>query len=151
MSSVSIVSMSRAGSGRRMHLYSLGLVFAIGLFTVICTAVLASIAVVFIGGAEYSDLQGQLWAFALLGTLLAMLQLMIYDVVARQHQKMVFVVWGALAALLCIAPFVDSLTFLITTVLCVDAALFAVLLVTSLRDARVAPPRPQREDAPHPA
>jgi O-antigen/teichoic acid export membrane protein len=148
---IAFPSMSRAGAGRRMHLYSLGLVLAIGAFTVACTALLASIAVVFIGGSEYSDLQGQLWAFALLGTLLAMIQLMIYDVVARQHQTMVFFVWGALAALLCMAPFVDSLRFLITTVLCVDAALFAVLLFTSLRDARVVHEGPRREDAPHPA
>jgi O-antigen/teichoic acid export membrane protein len=132
-----------------MHLYSLGLVLAIGVFTVVCTALLASIAVVFIGGSEYSDLQGQLWGFALLGTLLAMIQLMIYDVVARQHQRMVFVVWAALATLLCVAPFVDSLRTLLTTVLCVDAALFAVLLLASLRDARTPQPTAQREDAPH--
>jgi O-antigen/teichoic acid export membrane protein len=146
---IAFPSMSRAGSGRRMHLYSLGVVLAIGLFTVVCTALLASIAVVFIGGAEYSDLQGQLWAFALLGTLLAMIQLMIYDVVARQHQTMVFVVWGALAALLCIAPFIDSLRFLVTTVICVDATLFAVLLLTSLRDARSPRASAQPAEAPN--
>jgi O-antigen/teichoic acid export membrane protein len=144
---IAFPSMSRAGAGRRMHLYSLGLVLAIGLFTVLCTAVLASIAVVFIGGSEYSDLQGRLWAFAMLGTLLAMIQLMVYDVVARQHQRMVFIVWTALAALLCIAPFVDSLTSLLTAVISIDAALFAVLLLASLRDARTPQPAPQREDA----
>jgi O-antigen/teichoic acid export membrane protein len=146
---VAFPSMSRAGAGRWMHLFSLGLVLAIGLFTVACTALLASIAVVFIGGSEYSELQGTLWAFAVLGTLLAMIQLMIYDVVARQHQKMVFVVWAALAALLCVAPFVDSLRSLVTIVICVDAVLFAVLLLASLRDARSARKEPQRQSAGH--
>jgi ammonia channel protein AmtB len=84
-----------------------------------------------------------------LGTLLAMIQLMIYDVVARQHQKMVFVVWAALAALLCVAPFVDSLRSLVTIVICVDAVLFAVLLLASLRDARSARKEPQRQSAGH--
>jgi O-antigen/teichoic acid export membrane protein len=144
---IAFPSMSRAGAGRRMHLYSLGLVLAIGLFTVLCTAVLASIAVVFIGGSEYSGLQGRLWAFAVLGTLLAMVQLMIYDVVARQHQRMVYVVWAALAALLCVAPFVDTLTSLLTAVISIDAALFAVLLLASLRDVRTPAPVPEREDA----
>jgi O-antigen/teichoic acid export membrane protein len=148
---IAFPSMSRAGAGRRMHLYSLGVVLAIGVFTVACTALLASIAVVFIGGSEYSELQGRLWAFAVLGTLLAMIQLMIYDVVARQHQRMVFVVWAALAALVCVAPFVDSLQSLLTVVITVDAVLFGVLLLASLRYARTPAPTQQQQDAAYPS
>jgi hypothetical protein len=61
------------------------------------------------------------------------LQLMIYDVVARQHQRMVFVVWAGMALLLAAAPFVDSVTTLLTTVVAIDALLFTVLLLASLR------------------
>ena len=91
---IAFPSMSRQGAGRAMHLAGLGLVLAIGAVTVGGVAVLSRLAVVFIGGPEYADLQGRLWVFAALGTLLAMLQLMIYGVVARQHQRMVFVAWG---------------------------------------------------------
>lgn len=137
---IAFPSMSRQGSGRRMHLLSLAMVLSIGTVTVLGVAVLSQLAVVFVGGPEYAALQGRLWAFAALGTLLAVLQLMIYDVVARQHQRMVFVVWAGMALLLAAAPFLDSLTALLTTVVCIDALLFAVLLLASLRTPAPAPP-----------
>ncbi len=129
---IAFPSMSKQDAGRRMHLLSLSLVLGIGAVTVVGIAVLSGFAVVFIGGSQYSDLQGRLWAFALIGTLLAMLQLLIYNIVARQRQRAVLLVWGALAALALSAPFIDSLTFLLTVVVLVDTALFVVLLVRSL-------------------
>ena len=63
--------------------------------TVLGAAVLSRLAVTFIGGREYADLQDRLWLFAALGTLLAMLQLMVYNVVARQHQRTVLRGLGA--------------------------------------------------------
>jgi O-antigen/teichoic acid export membrane protein len=138
---IAFPSMSKQ-SGRRMHILSLGAVLAIGVVTVAGVAVLSPIAVSFVGGPAYSDLQDQLWLFAVLGTLLAMIQLMVYDVVARQHQRMVFVVWAALVALACVAPFVGSLSFLITVVVCIDLLLFLVLLAVSLRRPAPSPPAP---------
>jgi O-antigen/teichoic acid export membrane protein len=135
---VAFPSMSRQGSGRRMHMLGLAMVLAIGVVTVLGVAVLSSLAVVFIGGPEYAGLQGRLWVFAALGTLLAILQLMIYDVVARQHQRMVFVVWAAMAVLLVAAPFLDSVSGLLVTVVSIDAALFVALLLASLRTSRPA-------------
>jgi O-antigen/teichoic acid export membrane protein len=132
---IAFPSMSRQGSGRRMHLLSLGMVLTIGVVTVLGVATLSSLALVFIGGPEYGDLQGRLWVFAALGTLLAVLQLMIYDVVARQHQRMVFVVWAGMALLLAASPFVESVTALLSIVVTIDALLFAVLLLASLRTA----------------
>ena len=60
-------------------------------------------------GRSTPSSQGQLWAFALLGTLLAMLQLMIYNIVARQRQRTVLLVWVAFLALYASTPFVNSL------------------------------------------
>ena len=105
-------------------------------------AVLSPIAVSFVGGPAYSDLQDRLWLFAVLGTLLAMIQLMVYDVVARQHQRMVFVVWAALLTLACVAPLVGSLTFLITVVVGIDLLLFLVLFAVSLRRPVLKPTSP---------
>ena len=139
---IAFPSMSKQGGGRRMHLLSLGAVLAIGLATVLGVAVLSRLAVSFVGGPAYSDLQSQLWLFAVLGTLLAMIQLMVYDVVARQHQQMVFVVWAALVGLACVAPVVGSLTFLITVVVGIDLLLFLVLLVVSLRRPVATPTEP---------
>src|SRR4051794_25812099 len=137
---IAFPAMSRTESGRRMHLLGLALVLAIGACTVLATAVLSPLGVVFIGGGEYAALQGRLWAFAVLGTLLAMIQLLVYNVVARQHRSMVFVVWAALVAVLCSTPFLGSLTGLLRVVVSVDSALFVVLLMTGQREPRGADP-----------
>lgn len=125
---IAFPSMSSAESARRMNLIALGLVLGVGLAVVLGVLVLSGLAVTFIGGPAYDDLAGRLWAFALLGTLLAMIQLMVYNVLARQRQRAVYVVWAALLALVAAAPFMASVSMLLGVVLAVDAALFAVLL-----------------------
>lgn len=122
-------AMSGSGSARRINLLALGLVLAIGSATVLGTAVLSGLAVVFIGGPAYDAIQGSLWLFAALGTLLAMLQLMVYNVVARQRQRAVLVLWLGLAAVLAAGSAADDVNPLVLTVLTIDAAVFAVLLV----------------------
>ena len=130
---VAFPSMAETGARRAMHLRGLGLVLAIGALAVAGTAVFSGLAVVFIGGPEYAALQSQLWAFAGLGTLLAMVQLMVYNVVARQDQRSVYLIWAALLVLLCTVPFVGSVAALVTVVASVDGALLVVLLLLSLR------------------
>ena len=130
---VAFPSMAEAGARKAMHLRSLGMVLAIGALAVVGTALFSGLAVVFIGGPEYAALQSQLWAFAILGTLLAMVQLMVYNVVARQDQRSVYLVWGALLVLLCTVPFIGSVSALVTVVAAVDGVLLVVLLLLSLR------------------
>jgi O-antigen/teichoic acid export membrane protein len=137
---VAFPSMSRQSVGRRMHLASLGVILLIGLVTVLGTAVLSRLAVTFIGGAEYSALQGRLWAFAALGTLLAMIQLLIYNVVARQRQRTVLLIWAALIGLLACTPFLSSLGQLLAVVSTIDFVLFLLLLGRSLAPSYHRPP-----------
>ncbi len=122
-------SMSSAQSARRLNLAALGLVLAIGLATVAGTALLPDLAVMFIGGPEYAELSDLLWLFAALGTLLAMLQLMVYNVVARQRQRAVFVVWAGLALLVALGALTSTVRELVLVVLMVDAVVFTVLLL----------------------
>jgi O-antigen/teichoic acid export membrane protein len=139
---IAFPSMARAGAGKQMHLLSLVAVLAIGAVTTLGVAVLSALAVTFVGGPEYADLQDKLWVFAALGTLLAMLQLMIYNIVARQRQRTVLLVWAALVALVAAATAVDSLDSLLVVVVGIDAALFVVLLVRSLAPSYVGAPAP---------
>jgi O-antigen/teichoic acid export membrane protein len=136
-------SMSSQGSARRLNLMALGVVLAIGLATVAGTAALPGLAVTFVGGPQYDELRDLLWVFAALGTLLAMLQLMVYNVVARQRQRAVFAIWVGLAALLAVGATMDSVRSLVLAVLAVDTVLFTVLLVR----AGVRSNRPQPEPA----
>lgn len=132
-------SMSSAQSARRLNLASLGVVLAIGTATVAGTALLPDLAVMFIGGPEYAELGELLWLFAALGTLLAMLQLMVYNVVARQRQRAVFVVWAGLALLVALGALTSTVRELVLLVLVVDAVVFTVLLLRAGLRSRSTP------------
>jgi len=124
--------MSTPQERRRALMRSLVMVVALG---ACCTAgawVLSDLAMVFIGGDEYSDVQGRLWLFAILGTLLAMLQLLVYAVLARQGGRSSILFWVALAALAAIGSTVTTLNGLISVVATIDAIALVVLLGVSL-------------------
>lgn len=140
--------MAKRDAGKQMHLISLGAVLGIGAVTVAGVAALSGLAVVFIGGPEYAELQGRLWVFAVVGTLLALLQLMVYNIVARQRQRAVLLVWVALAVLTVVASAVGSVTGLLLVVVAVDTVLFLVLLVRSLTPSYGAAADPEQGGPP---
>jgi O-antigen/teichoic acid export membrane protein len=142
---IAFPSMAKRDAGKQMHLLSLGAVLAIGAVTVAGVAALSGLAVVFIGGPEYAELQGRLWMFAVLGTLLALLQLMVYNIVARQRQRAVLLVWAALAVLALVTPLLGSVTVLLSVVVGVDSVLFLVLLVRSLTPSYGGPTEPDHD------
>ena len=135
-------SMSSAQSARRLNLAALGLVLAIGLATVAGVVLLPDLAVMFVGGPEYAELHDLLWLFAGLGTLLAMLQLMVYNVVARQRQRAVFVIWSGLVLLLALGSLMGSVRDLVLIVIAVDAVVFATLLLRAGVRSRQPGPEP---------
>jgi O-antigen/teichoic acid export membrane protein len=133
---IAFPAMARVGAPRNAHLKGLALVLAIGAVTVTGVLVLSSLAVVFVGGDAYAEIEGQLWGFAALGTVLALLQIMVYNVLARQSQRSVLLIWGALVCLLALVTLTGQVSApqdLLTMAICVDTALLAVLLATSLR------------------
>jgi O-antigen/teichoic acid export membrane protein len=144
---VAFPSMSKQGASRRLHLLSVGVVSAIGAVTVLGTAVLASLALVFIGGGQYAGLQGRLWLFAVLGTLLAMIQLLIYNIVARRRQRTVLLVWVAFAVVLMSTPFINTVQQLLAVVLTTDTLLFLVLLGRSLAPSYHRQPAAEKQTA----
>jgi O-antigen/teichoic acid export membrane protein len=127
-----MASSTSRGSARRN---SLLLVLGIGLVTVTGVAVLHRVAVEFVGGRAYGEIGSMLWAFATLGTLLAMLQVMVYDAVARQHRSAVYLIWVTLVAVLCAIPFVSTVTEWLAAVSIADASALLLLLLT-LRPSR---------------
>lgn len=129
---VAFPAMSTPAQRRRALLRSL---FVVGLLGVVCTLgawLLSGLAMVFVGGGEYADVESRLWVFAVLGTLLAMLQLLVYSVLARRGTKTTYLVWMAVIAMIVLASTVEQLGTLAAVVVCIDAALFAALLGISL-------------------
>lgn len=125
-------AMSSAGERHRALTRGLGLVAALGALATAGAWVLSGLALVFVGGNDYSEIQGKLWMFAVLGTVLAMLQLLVYSVLARQGQRSVYLVWAALVALAVVGSTVTSVLGLLAAVLAIDVALLTALVIVSL-------------------
>lgn len=129
---VAFPAMATAAERRRALLRSLTAVAALGAFCTLGAYVASGLAIKFAGGEEYVDIQDQLWLFAILGTFLSMLQLLVYSVLARQGQRSIYLVWGALIALVLGGLLADHLDSLLTVVMIVDGLLFGALLAVSL-------------------
>jgi O-antigen/teichoic acid export membrane protein len=125
-------AMSSAGERRAALTRSLGLVAAIGVVAIGGAWLLSQVALVFVGGSDYAEIQSRLWLFALLGTCLAMLQLLVYSVLARQGQRSVYLVWAALAVLVAVGSTVSTLDALLAVVVLVDLGLLIALVLVSL-------------------
>ena len=125
-------AMSSATERRKALTRSLGLVAALGVVATAGAWLLSSLALVFVGGQDYAEIQSQLWLFAVLGTVLAMLQLLVYSVLARQGQRSVYLVWAALVALVAVGSTVSTVDGLLAVVLTIDITLLAALVFVSL-------------------
>ncbi len=124
-------SMSQASAARSTLYKSLGVVVALGGMIALGAMILSGLAVIFVGGHKYAEIQDQLWVFALLGTVLSMVQLLVYSVLARQARRAVVLVWLALVGVVGLGQLAGSVTGLMVTVLSVYAALLLALLVLS--------------------
>jgi O-antigen/teichoic acid export membrane protein len=146
---VAFPNMSTASERRRALTRSLLAVAALGLGAILGSLVLPDLAMVFVGGSEYSAIEDKLWMFALLGTLLSMLQLLVYAVIARQGRHSIHLVWGTLVVMVGLGLTTSSLAGLLAVVITADAVLFAGLLAISFW--LVKHPVPADQDEPVPA
>jgi O-antigen/teichoic acid export membrane protein len=134
---VAFPSMSAADARTSMTLKALAIVLVIGVGATLFAWLFPGVAVEFIGGTAYSGLAPLVWAFAAVGTIWAMIQLLVYNVVARQNKRNVVVVWAGLVALVALSPAVGSIPFLLTAVVAVESAVLVLLVLISLRRAGV--------------
>ena len=142
--------MARRGESDRAHVIGLALVAAIGLAATIGVVALPGLAEVFIGGTSYAEVTGQLWLFALAGTVLACIQFLVYSSLALEHPGAVWVLWAGVVLFA-----VVGLTAQDTTSLVVGrvwtALLTGVVFVTVLtrgRTPRISARRRARSDRP---
>jgi O-antigen/teichoic acid export membrane protein len=126
-------SMSNASAARATLFKSLLVVVLLGALTSLAALVLSGLAVIFVGGEQYSSIQDELWVFASLGTVLSMVQLLVYSVLARQARRAVLLVYAALLAVVGAGQFAESVNGLMLLVLTVDVVLLLSLVVVALR------------------
>lgn len=135
-------SMSKDETTRRTLLLALVVSAALGMVGVLATLALPDLALLFVGGEEFEPVAGDIWKFAIVGTLLAMIQLLVYSALARRQGRAVIMIWTALALLVVGALTVGTANALVLVVVAVDGVLFLALLgvaLTSTRPAVVVP------------
>ena len=135
-------SLSKESTSRRTLLLALGMSAALGLVGVLATLVLPDLALLFVGGDDFEAIAGDIWKFAIVGTLLAMIQLLVYSALARRQGRAVILIWTSLALLVAGALAVSAATSLVLVVVAIDGALFLALLgvaLTSTRPSAAAP------------
>ena len=132
VSVVAFPSMAADDSSRTFNLAVL-VVAGLGALATLATALLPGLALVFVGGSGYDDVRSQLWIFAVLGTVLACLMMVVYGLIARGGSRAVYLTWVGLVAIVGLGLTVDTISGLLTVVLSVDIALVVILLVAHQR------------------
>lgn len=128
---IAFPSMSAESSRRSALLRSLALVGGLGACAIAGSWLLSWLAMIFIGGPDYAEIQDLLWVFAILGMVLSVLQLLVYSVLARRSRLSAYLLWIAVVAVLVLGATQTTVAGLVWTVLSVDAALAAVLLTVT--------------------
>lgn len=134
---VAFPDMVEQGARRALRITLLA-VCGIGGLTVAGVALLAPVALVFVGGTEYGEVQGQLWLFAVLGTALSLVNVYVFRFLATARTKREWWVWGAVLAVVAVSPLVGSVTHLLIVVIVADVILLGVLAWLEGRDQRAA-------------
>ena len=110
------------------RLRAVSLVAVFGALTVAGTTVLPGLALVLVGGDEYADVRSRLWLFALAGSLLAIVYVLVFDALARHEHGILVMIWGAVAAVIVAAYGLEvGITGLVLVVIVVTGTLAAIV------------------------
>lgn len=130
-------SMSTDNESKGAVVKGLAVVGGLGAAAVAATYLLSGVALIFIGGAQYSAVQDNLWLFAVLGAMLSLLQLLVYAGLARRGVATKYIVGAGVVAMVALGSTAASLVGLATRVAVVDFAVLVVLLaLQSVRHRR---------------
>jgi O-antigen/teichoic acid export membrane protein len=135
---IAFPTMSQGASRRTLGL-ALGLSAALGAVGVVAILLLPDLALVFVGGNDFRPIAHDLWKFAVVGTLLSMIQLLVYSALARRQGRAILVIWTLLVVLVLAALTVQTANSLVLLVVSVDAVLFLALLTIALFSKPAAP------------
>ncbi|TNC27573.1 lipopolysaccharide biosynthesis protein [Mumia zhuanghuii] len=126
---VSIVAfprLARARADRARRLATLA-VAIVGACATAATAALSGLALVLVGGDQYAEVQPLLWLFALEGSLLALVQLLVFDALARRSHVIVALLWVASAVAAAVILTLPLHVAGVVTTMVVTAAVVAVV------------------------
>jgi O-antigen/teichoic acid export membrane protein len=121
-------AMATHGESRRALLSGLAAIGGLGALAVLGAWLLSGVALIFVGGEEYAEVQDRLWLFAVIGGLLAILQFLVYAGLAKRGRWTKYLVSLGVVALVVCGSFATTVTQLAVTVAIVDAVVVALLV-----------------------
>lgn len=127
-------AMARHGGNHHLHLWGLALVLLIGGIATAGVAIWQDAALAVVGGPLYAEVGRNLWLFAVVGTLLAAVQLLVYSSLAKLHHAAVGILWVAVAVIAVAGFVVSTGPQLLAVVAAVDVLLLVVLVAVTRRD-----------------
>ena len=115
-------------TGNSARMRAVMLVGGFGVIAVAATAMLPKLALILVGGDQYAEITSRLWLFALAGSILAVVHLLVFDALARHAHGIVVMLWLAVAAVIGSAYGLGvGITGLICTIAGVAAALAVIV------------------------
>ncbi|WP_165570386.1 hypothetical protein [Aeromicrobium sp. IC_218] len=121
------------GGGAKARLRAVGMVAALGTLATAATALLPGLALILVGGDQYAEIQDRLWLFALAGSVLAVVHLLLFDALARHAHGVTVMVWAAVVVLVVGAYALDVHVTGLITLVAATAAVLAVALWSASR------------------
>lgn len=86
--------------GNRARTRAVLIVAGLGAVAVTATAVLPDLALILVGGDQYAEVSSRLWLFALAGSMLAIVNVLVFDALARHAHGIVVILWVSVAAVI---------------------------------------------------
>ena len=126
-------SLASAHQRRRAVLRGTTAILAMGAVCTLGVLLLSRTAADVLHSEKMQAVEDHLWLFAVLGTLLSLIQLLVYATLARQGRRAIHLVWAALAVCVVAGAATTTPTQLLSVMIGVTAVLTAALFVTSLR------------------
>jgi O-antigen/teichoic acid export membrane protein len=136
---IAFPEMSKQGASRKALAAALGVTGLIGSCGVLGTLLLPDLALLFVGGDDFAGIKDDLWKFAIVGTLLSMLQLLVYSTLARRQGRAIVIIWTALVVLVGIAVTLNTAVSLVMLIALVDGVLFVALFALAASQPTVRP------------
>ena len=131
---ISFPTLSGSSGRRRALTVSLVAVAVLGLLSTAGAYLLPSLVLLFAGGEAFSAIGDELWMFALVGTALSVVQLLLFSELARRGRSATWFIWTALALLSITAPLVvETVEQMVLLVAAIDGVLCLVLVAVALR------------------
>lgn len=126
-------SLATAHERRRAVIRGTTAILGLGAACTLGVLVLAGVAADVLRSEKLQAIEVHLWLFAVLGTLLSIIQLLVYATLARRGRRSIGLVWAALVVSVVAGTATSTPTQLLGVMIGVSVVLTAALVATSLR------------------